>query len=182
MGEEFTEAREEIEKIKEILDPDERVLLVAKQSRIMPGGSLVTPNLIFTTDRRVILRNPTMLGLRSSVHSIYYENITGVELHKGVFTSEVRINAPGITSEISRFIPFIRAGVGGIPALPKDDAEKIVKIIREGMARAKAKPVAVTAPAISPLDELRKLKELLDAGAITKEEFEEKKKRLLEKV
>jgi hypothetical protein len=34
---------EEISKISEMLNPDEKVLLVARQSRIKPGGSHFTP-------------------------------------------------------------------------------------------------------------------------------------------
>jgi hypothetical protein len=36
---------DEITKISDILNPDEKVLLVAKQSRIKPGGSKLTPNM-----------------------------------------------------------------------------------------------------------------------------------------
>lgn len=36
-----------------------------------------------------------------------------------------------------------------------------------------------SSPAIDPLDEIKKLKGLLDIGAITQEEFEAKKKQLL---
>jgi len=38
---------EEISKVTEMLNPDEKVLLVARQSRIKPGGSLHTPNTIY---------------------------------------------------------------------------------------------------------------------------------------
>jgi hypothetical protein len=44
-----------------MLNPDEKVLLVARQSRIKPGGSLHTPNIIYATDRRIIIRDPYML-------------------------------------------------------------------------------------------------------------------------
>ena len=56
-------------------------------------------------------------------------------------------------------------------------------IVKEGMKRmkaARAAPQATAKP--TPLEELKKLKELLDMGAITQEEYEEKKKRILEKV
>jgi hypothetical protein len=54
---------EEIRKIANRLDQDEKVLFVAKQSRMKPGGSvLATPNIVFATDKRVLIRNPTMLG------------------------------------------------------------------------------------------------------------------------
>jgi len=41
-----------------MLNPYERVLLVARQSRIKPGGFHFTPNIIYATDRRIILRDP----------------------------------------------------------------------------------------------------------------------------
>ena len=41
---------EEISKITEMLNQDERVLLVAKQSRIKPGGSHFIPNIIYAID------------------------------------------------------------------------------------------------------------------------------------
>jgi hypothetical protein len=45
----------EIEKIKEMLNPYEDVVLVARQSRVLPGGSYVTPNIIYATTKRLIL-------------------------------------------------------------------------------------------------------------------------------
>ncbi len=72
----------EIKKIKGYLEPGEKVLLVAKQSRVRPGGSLTTPNIIFATDRKLVVRNPMMLGLRESVEVIPYSEITSIHLKK----------------------------------------------------------------------------------------------------
>jgi hypothetical protein len=135
------------------------------------------------TDRKLIIRNPSMLGLRESVEVIPYAEITAIHLQKGVFSSEVQITAPGLTTELGRFFKLSRHGVAGIPAIPRNKAAKLVDVVREGMKRAKAAkamPQATVAP--TPLEELKKLKELLDMGAITQEEYEEKKKRILEKV
>ena len=53
----------EIRKIANRLGKNEKVRFVAKQSRMRPGGSaLATPNIVFATDKRIIIRNPTMLG------------------------------------------------------------------------------------------------------------------------
>src|SRR5215216_2041934 len=57
---------EEINKISEVLNPDERVLLVARQSRIKPGGSHFTPNIIYAIDRRIIVRDLFMLGIKEN--------------------------------------------------------------------------------------------------------------------
>ena len=45
---------EDVDKITDMLNPDEKVLLVARQSKIKPGGSYLTPNTIYATDRRII--------------------------------------------------------------------------------------------------------------------------------
>ena len=124
-----------------------------------------------------------MLGLRESVEVVPYSEITAVHLKKGVFSSEVMITAPGLTTELGRFFRLTRHGVAGIPAIPKDQAVKFVNIVKEGIKRSKeARQVPGVAVAPTPLEELKKLKELLDMGAMTQEEYEEKKKSLLEKI
>ena len=47
---------EEIRKIKHRLDSDEKVEIVAKQSRIHPGGSATSPDIIFITNKRIIIK------------------------------------------------------------------------------------------------------------------------------
>jgi hypothetical protein len=66
---------EEISKIPEILNPDEKVLLVARQSRIKPGGSHFTPNIIYTANRRIIVRDPYMLGIKKMEWYSLYNKI-----------------------------------------------------------------------------------------------------------
>jgi hypothetical protein len=177
------EETEEMNKIRQHLEPDEKVSLVARQSRIAPGGAITTPMIIFVTDRKLIIRNPMLLGARESVQLIPYAEITAIDLEKGVFSSQIKVAAPGLTSEMNRFFGHAtRQGIAGIPAIPKDKGEKIVSLVKEGMKQQKAARAMPQAPASTPLDELRKLKELLDLGAITKEEYEEKKKTLLGKM
>ena len=79
---------EEIKKISNTLAPDEQVLFVAKQLRNIPGGALISsPNIVFATDKRLVIKNPTMLGLRENMESIPYDKITSVKLEKGLFSS-----------------------------------------------------------------------------------------------
>ncbi len=179
-----SQEREEIEKIQSYVESGERILLVARQSRIRPGGSVTTPNIIFVTDRKLIIRNPMMLGLRESIEVVPYTEITSVRLKKGLFSSEVMITAPGLTTELGRFFRLTRHGVAGIPAIPKEKAEEFVDVVKEAIKKAKEAKVmpsaAVAQP--TPLEELKKLKELLDMGAVTQEEYEDKKKRILERI
>jgi len=165
---------EEINKIKKYLEPGETVLLVSRQSRIAPGGTTINPNTIFATDRKLIIRNPTSLGLREEVIQIPYKDITSVELEKGIFTTEIAIMAPGLTSDINRFLKPTKKGLPGITAIPKDEAVKLFRIIEQG----KSGRVAAD-QSNSPYDELKKLKELLDKGILTQEEFDAKKKEIL---
>ena len=73
----------EIEKIHNMLNPNEKVLLVARQSRFLPGGSAMTPNIVIATDRRIIIRDPYDLGLKSEIVDIPYDAITSVTTERG---------------------------------------------------------------------------------------------------
>ncbi len=74
---------EEIRKISEMLNPDEKVLVVARQARFKPGGSQFTPHIVYATDRRIILRDPSMLGLKQEIIDIPYSFITNSRMEKG---------------------------------------------------------------------------------------------------
>jgi hypothetical protein len=183
---------EEIRRISNRLDQDEKVRLVAKQSRMKPGGSaLATPNIVFATDKRVIIRNPTMLGMRENIEDIPYDKMTSVKLEKGIFSSTVLIRAPGL-SEMSRvskssgLIAWGRGEDGQIDALSKDKGEQLFTIIREGIDGTK-KPSTQSAinsvnPQISVADELMKLASLKEQGIISEIEFTQMKQDLLKKI
>ncbi len=182
----------EIRRIANRLDQDEKVRLVAKQSRMKPGGSaLATPNIVFATDKRVIIRNPTMLGMRENIEDIPYDKMTSVKLEKGIFSSTVLIRAPGL-SEMSRvskssgLIAWGRGEDGQIDALSKDKGEQLFTIIREGIDGTK-KPSTQSAinsvnPQISVSDELMKLASLKEQGIISEIEFTQMKQDLLKKI
>jgi hypothetical protein len=187
--------REELEEIRKIanrLDRDEKILFVAKQSRMKPGGSaLATPNIVFATDKRVIIRNPTMLGMRENIEDIPYYNMTSVKLEKGVFSSTILIRAPGL-SEMSRvskssgLIAWGRGEDGQIDALPKDKGEQLFTVIREGIDRAKKVAVQsstrIVNQYISIVDELTKLAKLKEQAIISEVEFIQMKQELLKKM
>jgi hypothetical protein len=185
---------EEIRKIANRLDQDEKVRLVAKQSRVRPGGSaLATPNIVFATDKRIIIRNPTMLGMRENIEDIPYDNITSVKLEKGVFSSTILIRVPGL-SEISRvskssgLIAWGRGEDGQIDALSKDKGERLFTIIREGIDGGKKAAAVATQSSttivkqISLADELTKLATLKQQGIISEIEFTQMKQNLLKKM
>jgi hypothetical protein len=184
----------EIRKIAKRLDQDEKVRLVAKQSRMRPGGSvLATPNIVFATDKRIIIRNPTMLGMRENLEDIPYDKMTSVKLEKGIFSSTVLIRAPGL-SEMSRvskssgLIAWGRGEDGQIDALSKEKGERLFTIIREGIGGAKKVVSAQSSSAIinqqqiTIAGELTKLATLKQQGIISEIEFTQMKQELLKKI
>jgi hypothetical protein len=196
---------DDISKITEMLNPDEKVLLVARQSRIKPGGSHFTPNIIYATDRRIIVRDPYMLGIKENVVDIPYDIITSIKLEKGLLSSTIRFKAPGLMS--STKLGMMDSIVNGeddqggvIEAIPKNKAEDLLEIIRSGMqddGGGKSAPSKKQKPSpelleskeytvpfnqsISVADELRKLAKLKEEGILTEEEFKQMKQDLIRK-
>jgi hypothetical protein len=138
---------EEIKEISDMLNPNEEVLVVARQSRLKPGGSAFTPNIVFGTERRIIIKDPTMLGLRENVVDIPYYMISSVRIDKSIFSSNIIFRAPGLISSGRRGkLDKIMEGYennsglgegqdGIITAIPKNKAEDLLEVIRNGIDR-----------------------------------------------
>jgi hypothetical protein len=177
----------EIEKIQNMLNPSEKVLLVARQSRFLPGGSALTPNIVIATDRRIIIRDPYDLGLRAELVDIPYDVITSVKLLKGVLTSTILFKAPALVNKsklglLDEDIEGEHDQGGTIQALPKGKAEDLLEIIRRGIKGNDGTADLVQVGSLSVADELSKLSKLKDQGVITDVEFEQMKKQLIAKV
>lgn|SRR5581483_11318055 len=174
---------DEIKKIADHLDKDETVLVVARQSRIKPGGSLTTPNIIFATDRRLIIRDPSSLGFRQSIEDISYDRITSARLDQGVLSSSIILRAPGLSTIAEKKIDGVVMGrdsnEGQIEAIPKDKAEKIVEAINKGIQRSRAPTTIVNEASVA--DELAKLAKLKEQGVLSEEELLRMKEELLKK-
>lgn len=177
----------EIKKIEKILNSDEKVLLVARQSRLMPGGSAMTPDNVIATDRRVIIRDPYMLGLKAELIDIPYDVITSVKLQKGVFTSTILFKAPTLLNKSK--LGLLDENIGGeddqegvIEALPKDKAEELLEIIRRRMKSTGNGESTSNVDSMSVADELKKLSKLKQDGILSESEFQKMKQHLLEKM
>jgi len=181
----------EIEKVKEFLDPDETVHIVAKQTRRKPGGAvMLAPNSIIVTDRRLIIRNPTMGGLRNSMQDFPYDKIVGIKLQKGIFTSTIDITTSGMSTQGKPGHFGVRWGKGednAIDGIEKNKGDEIVKFVRTKMEEIKNQQSAnqqsanqqsanqQSANNSTSEDPLTLLKKRFVMGEITKEEFEEMK-------
>ena len=178
----------EIEKIEKILNTEEKVLLVARESRLMPGGSILTPNTVIATDKRVIIRDPYMLGLKSELIDIPYDVITSVKLQKGVFTSTILFKAPTMVNKSK--LGLMDENISGeddqdgvIEALSKDKAEELLEIIRRHMKVTGSGEAEATSSidTISIADEIEKLSKLKQKGSLSESEFQKMKQQLLQK-
>jgi hypothetical protein len=148
--------------------PGEKVRFVTQQSRVAPGGSFTTPDKIYVTDKRVIFRNPSMLGLKKEFVMIDFQLVAEARINKGVFSSEVllRTRMDALGKELIR-----------LPAIAHQDAEQVMKLVQEGIGRA-AQPTSKE----DPIERLRKLDELRKSGGISEEEYAKLKAKIMEQL
>jgi len=163
--------------IDKMLTEDEQILINAEQSRMMPGGSIATPNSIYVTNKRIIFRNPRMWGLKIDLMDYAYEDLANVELHKGIFTTEIELT-PRFNSEKVK-----------LPAVSKDVAEELFGAIRKGMHGdfglgddATGNVVVQQQKPDEPISKLERLSALKEKGIISDKEFEAVKTRLLSEI
>jgi len=167
-----TKKLDEIEKIADRLEEGEKVLLVTRQTKspLKSGGSMFTPNTIIVTDKKIIIRNPSALGLRQKLEYYSYDNIVDVKLERGMLSAALEINVPG-SFEDAR-----------VDAISKDEAEQILRIIQDGIKKCKSQ---ADSPPVqqetSIADELVKISGLKEQGIISEEEFQTMKQKLLSK-
>jgi hypothetical protein len=168
--------------ILEQLMDGEQILFIARQSRYAPGGSLITPNSVYITNRRVLYRNPKLFGLKKSFIDVDYRDISNIRLNQGIFSTEIFLKSRFLSDQIK------------LPAVDKKDAKQIGAYIQKGMRTelpgqiiTERKTEAVVEPIKTganenPMEQLKKLGELRTAGILTEEEFLKKKEEILKKI
>lgn len=159
---------EQVNKITHRLDKGEQVQFIARQSKHRPGGSFTTPDTIFVTNKRIVIRDPSLLGVRENIVSVSYDKITSIELERGVFSSKIIIRAPGFADEME--------------AISKKAAEQIVQYVKNSMDKIKIESQKESLELKESIaDELLKLADLKEKGVLSDEEFLKMKKDLLNK-
>ena len=132
----------------------------------------MSPDTIFATDRRMIIRNPSALGMREKIEAITYDKITALELERGMLSSTLKIRASGYQ--------------GDIDAIDKDKAEQMAQYIRDAMDKAKKAQAyqqqSNTSSQLSIADELGKIGKLKEQGLISDAEFQQMKQELLKRL
>lgn len=162
--------------IDKMLTEGEQIVISADQSRMMPGGSIATPNSIYVTNKRIIFRNPRMWGIKVDMMDYAYSDLANVELHKGIFTTAIELT-PRFNSEKVK-----------LPAVSKEVAEELFGAIRKGMHGdfglddVSGNLVVQQQKPDDPISKLERLSALKDKGMISEKEFEAVKTRLLSEI
>jgi hypothetical protein len=164
--------------LEQNLHDDETVRVIVRGAH---GQAMVA------TGSRVFVCKPGFMAGASfgaEVASWSYQNLVGVQAHKGLMSGSVVLQGPGQTGQKTSY------WAGG-----KDDPTKAPNAIpvagdwdhvNAGVARrrqliddAHAPSTSTAASAPSTADELRKLADLRNEGILSEEEFEAQKARLL---
>lgn len=146
----------------------------------MPADSTVLCSL---NSGRFLLLNTGLLILE--IKSLFKGGIKGAELIPFAHLSKVSVRKQGILYMVHVFKHQTHSGVvaGSSPATKleaytanSDNANKFQELLLGLIAASSGN----TSPTEGPMEKIGKLKELLDLGAITPAEFEEKKKKFMD--
>ena len=106
-----------------LLDEDEKVLFNIKQRKYRPAINIESATI---TNKRVILRTPSMLRIRKSYVDYSYADITNIVLDKGPLRSTIMLNLRMDANDLV------------IEDIPNDIAQQAFRLIHEGIDRARA--------------------------------------------
>jgi len=121
--------------LKQILSPNEQVQLYLKQKIYRPKISIDS---VVITNMRVILRHPHAMNLKKDYTDYNYQDISNVELAKGVMRSTLKFTLR----------------LGGDPlmldSIPNDQAQKAYGLVRENLVKFQS-PYAAAAVGVMPI-------------------------------
>lgn len=139
-----------------------------------------TPNVIIIDDNHLEYRRRNWYLISVDTENLHFQNVTGVSVDKHLFGATLKVKSTGNDSI------FIHGFWKKKATKIKDICSKHISLnaqrgTTEAMADAISKAVgqANAGGGGSVADELKKMKELLDSGVLSQEEFDEQKKRIM---
>lgn len=121
--------------IKRSFKRGEKVIIVALQPRMLPGGCYLIPNVIYATNERIIIFDPHASKFNGGRVSIPYVIINSVKIEERPY-STLAVKFETLASKNVVGLGMIHGLLGGgnryertIDALPKEEAEKLVDAI-----------------------------------------------------
>ena len=149
--------------IQDSLAPDEEVLMCFVGIHNYVSASKHDGNYAYAiTNKRIIMAQKKMIG--ESIQSIAFNNLNDITLSTGLLMGVIVIDT---VKEV------FNVGVN------KKQARKINEQIHNLLIELQNRKISPTQAQVSEADELLKFKKLLDAGAISEDEYNMKKKQIL---
>lgn len=172
------------EKVAGILTADEAIETIAVQL----GIAGIRPDAVVLTNKRFILYHPGLLGV--SFEDYLWRDLADVRISEGLLGATLSFTARGKKQQVDKLDKGEARAVYRIAQMREQEAAEIrrQRQMQEDQARAghfviggapAAPAAASTATADDPMAKLTKLKNMLDAGLITQDEYDKKKADIL---
>ena len=128
------------EDVRNILNPGGKILLVVKQSLD------VLPEMVFVTNKRLIHRRSSALGLKKTVTDYLYSDVVNITIDRGLVRSTVDIKMRS-------------GGELKMTDIPKEEAYQLHRAIRERISGVHEEPKVLELPS-PPGAEAKKIEKL----------------------
>jgi len=176
------------EKVRQLLTSGEQVRYIAVQKPIVFDP---TPEIVVLTNRRFMHYRQNMFG-RANFTDYIWRELKEAKLEEGVMRATLTLFAAN--GETLRIENLVKEQARRLYAIAQEMEENVreelrLRAMEEKRAAAggvflqgalgAAAGASTAAPAEEPLQALSKLKQLMEAGLITADEFETKKKEIL---
>lgn len=154
-------------------------------------NSLTAKDYIVCTNKQIIVVDREMVGLTENVKQLYYEDITSANIiqnsNSGDLVVDLVSDAITASTKTCDFELTVAGSKLRINTLYKVEAERITAIYHEmkkEQKKAASQPQVVVQQSSeeTPIEKLKKLSELKDAGIISEDEFEQKKVELMKQI
>ena len=123
--------KKEIEILGNVMEEGEEVLAVSRQNRL---NKLIAPSIALATSKRVAIIKRDLLGIRSDIHFIPYDNIVSFRLVHGFVFSSVKLRLMGSVRPDSQDLLDKMGDETEIRGLNKKDAHKLAAKISESLS------------------------------------------------
>lgn len=178
------------EKLSQLMTRGEEPLYIAVQKPITID---LTPEIIVLTNRRFIHYKPDMFG-RAKFTDYIWRDMRSVEMEENVMRATLTMRtADGEVIRVDNIVKEQARRLYSIAQQMEENVREELRLREMEEKRAEAGGVflqgggiggstamgSTAAPSEEPLQALSKLKQLMEAGLITPEEFEAKKKEIL---
>jgi hypothetical protein len=185
MGEQTIPHEDIIRKVRQICTQDEEIDRIVVQL----GIAGLRPDAVVLTNKRLIMFHPGLLG--THFDDYLWRDLSDAKLEEGLIGAKLLFSCKGKRYAVD-YLPKEEAR--RVYAFAQEKEQEAAEIRRqrqmqEDAARAghvviggvSAAPGAMSAPLVDdPMQKLMKLKSMLDAGLISQDEFDAKKKAILE--